>query len=231
MSYVSTPWPVGGTVSLPPPPRVRGWRHMTFQTRLAKACRLWWSTSYGSWLCLFTKGGCVTSYYFILFMMLITRPFSPRNLRNYLWMTKPQFRVKQIVTQALYQTLKTTKKNLKRLSGKEVFKTTIAIRFNLLQVCPTMPTFVFSALLIPSFNVLSSYFHFSLNLVTDFTVWILTQPLQIYLWNPSAFKKLRKWGKQKQRSFPLLLTFTGHNFHGRKFTVKLIFITCMECII
>ena len=122
MSYVSTPSPVGGSVSLPPPPRVRGWRHMTFQTRLAKACRLWWSKSYGSWLCLFTKGGCVTSYYFILFMTPITHPCSPRNLRNYLWMTKPQFRVKQIVTQALYQTLKTTKKNLKKLSGKKFSK-------------------------------------------------------------------------------------------------------------
>ena len=118
MSYVFTPSPVGGTVSLPPPPRVRGGgRHMTFQTGLAKACRLWWSKSYGCWLCLFTKGGCVTAYYFILFMMPITRPCLPRNLRNYLWMTKPQFRVKQIVTQALYQTLKTTKMNVKKLSG------------------------------------------------------------------------------------------------------------------
>ena len=173
MSYVSTPSPVAGMVSLPPPPRVRGWRHMTFQTRLAKACRLWWSKSYGSWLCLFTKGGCVTAYYFILFMTPITHPCSPRNLRNYLWMTKPQFRVKQIVTQALYQTLKKTKKNLKKLSGKKVFKTTIAIRFNLLQVCSSAPTFVFAVLLIPSFNALSSYLYISLNLVTDFTVWIL----------------------------------------------------------
>ena len=173
MSYVSTPSPVGGAVSLPPPPRVRGWRHMTFQTRLAKACRLWWSKSYGSWLCLFTKGGCVTAYYFILFMMPITRPCSPRKLRNYLWMAKPQFRVKKIVTQALYQTLKKTKKNLKKLSGSQVFKTTITIGFNLLQVCSSAPTFVFAVLLIPSFNALSSYFYVSLNLVTDFTVWIL----------------------------------------------------------
>lgn len=110
------PW---GARSLFPHPHGSGGagRHMTFQTGLAKACRLWWSKSYGSWLCLFTKGGCVTAYYFILFMMPITRPCLPRNLRNYLWMTKPQFRVKQIVTQALYQTLKTTKMNVKKLSG------------------------------------------------------------------------------------------------------------------
>ena len=85
-------------------------------------------------------------------------------------MTKPQFRVKQIVTQALYQTLKTTKMNLKKLSGQQVFKTTIAIGFNLLQVCSSAPTFVFAVLLTPSFNALSRYFYVLLNLVTDFTV-------------------------------------------------------------
>ena len=85
-------------------------------------------------------------------------------------MAKPQFRVKKIVTQALYQTLKKTKKNLKKLSGSQVFKTTITIGFNLLQVCSSAPTFVFAVLLIPSFNALSSYFYVSLNLVTDFTV-------------------------------------------------------------
>ena len=81
-------------------------------------------------------------------------------------MTKPQFRVKQIVTQALYQTLKTTKMNLKKLSGKKVFKTTIATRFNLLQVCSSTPTFVFAVLLIPSFNALSPNIHIQI-LQTD----------------------------------------------------------------
>ena len=40
-------------------------------------------------------------------------------------------------------------------------KPTIAIGFNLLQVCPS----VFAALLIPSKNVFSGYFHVSRNLV------------------------------------------------------------------
>ena len=89
-------------------------------------------------------------------------------------MTKPQFRVKQIVTQALYQTLKTTKMNLKKLTGKKVFKTTIATRFNLLQVCSSAPTFVFAVLLIPSFNALSPNIHIQI-LQTD----LHTFPLRI----------------------------------------------------
>ena len=49
-------------------------------------------------------------------------------------------------------------------------KPPIAIRFNPLQVCSSAPTLVFAVLFLPSFNVLSSYFHVSLNLVTDFPV-------------------------------------------------------------
>ena len=37
-------------------------------------------------------------------------------------------------------------------------KPTIAIRFYLLQVCPSVPPFVFAALFIPSFHVLSGLF-------------------------------------------------------------------------
>ena len=40
-------------------------------------------------------------------------------------------------------------------------KTTIAILFNLHQVCPSVPTFVFAVLFIPSFNVLSSFLYFA----------------------------------------------------------------------
>ena len=52
-------------------------------------------------------------------------------------------------------------------------KPTISIRFNLLQVCPSMSTFVFALLLISFFNVLSDYFYVSLNLMAVHTVRIL----------------------------------------------------------
>ena len=44
-------------------------------------------------------------------------------------------------------------------------KPAIFIRFNLLPVRPSVPTFVFAVLLIPSFNILSDYFYVSPNLV------------------------------------------------------------------
>ena len=44
-------------------------------------------------------------------------------------------------------------------------KPEILIRFNLLPVCSSVPTFVFAVLLIPSFNILSDYFYVSPNLV------------------------------------------------------------------
>ena len=44
-------------------------------------------------------------------------------------------------------------------------KPAIFIRFNLLPVCPSVPTFAFAVLLIPSFNILSDYFYVSPNLV------------------------------------------------------------------
>ena len=52
-------------------------------------------------------------------------------------------------------------------------KPTISVRFNLLQVCPSVPTFVFAVLLLPSFNVLSGYFFVSLNSVAVPNVRIL----------------------------------------------------------
>ena len=52
----------------------------------------------------------------------------------------------------------TTKINFEKLLGVTRFKKpTISIRFNLLQVCPSVLPFVFSVLKIPSFNVLSDY--------------------------------------------------------------------------
>ena len=49
-------------------------------------------------------------------------------------------------------------------------KTPIAIRFNLLKVCPSVPIFVFAVQCIPSFNVLNGYFYVSFNLVAVPTV-------------------------------------------------------------
>ena len=54
-------------------------------------------------------------------------------------------------------------------------KPEILVRFDLLPVCPAVPTFVFAVLLIPSFNILSDYFYVSLNLVAVPTVRILIE--------------------------------------------------------
>ena len=54
----------------------------------------------------------------------------------------------------------------KTVSLRSLQNPAILIRFNLLQVCPLVPTFVFAVLLIPSFNILKDYFFFvSPNLV------------------------------------------------------------------
>ena len=60
------------------------------------------------------------------------------------------FLSKKYTSQALYQTLHTTKMNFEKLSGAKKFseKTTISIHFNLLQVCPSWPIFVFAGLLV-----------------------------------------------------------------------------------
>ena len=54
--------------------------------------------------------------------------------------------------------------NFEKLWGKQVFKNTTVICFNLLQVCLSVPPFVFAMLFIPSFHVLSSSFNVSLSL-------------------------------------------------------------------
>ena len=46
----------------------------------------------------------------------------------------------------------------------------ISICFNIFQVCPSVPNFVFALLLTSSFNVLSDYFYVSLSLVAVHTV-------------------------------------------------------------
>ena len=45
-----------------------------------------------------------------------------------------------------------------------------AIRFSLLEVCPSVPPFVLAVLFIPSFNVFSGYFYVSLTSVAGLTV-------------------------------------------------------------
>ena len=42
-----------------------------------------------------------------------------------------------------------------------------SIHFNLLQFCPSVPSFIYAVFLIASFNVLSGYFMFRKNLTTD----------------------------------------------------------------
>ena len=61
----------------------------------------------------------------------------------------------------------------KTVSFTSCQKPTTAICFNLLQVCPSVPQFVFTVLLKPSCNVFSDYFYVSLDLVAVPTFWIL----------------------------------------------------------
>lgn len=69
-------------------------------------------------------------------------------------------------SQAVYQTLQILKMNVENClqPNCQVSKGTIAI-FNVLQVCPSVPPFVFDMLFIPSFHVLSCYFYVLLSLV------------------------------------------------------------------
>ena len=70
--------------------------------------------------------------------------------------------------------------NFEKLLGKKAFN----IHFNLLQVCPSVPPFVFAVLFILSFYVLWCYFYVSLSLVAVplFELWLIS-------WH-SAFKTL-----------------------------------------
>ena len=65
-------------------------------------------------------------------------------------------------SQALYERLHTTKINFQKLLGSKKFseKTTISIHFNLLQVCPSWPIFVFAGL----FNSSVSFLMFLKNI-------------------------------------------------------------------
>ena len=67
-----------------------------------------------------TKGAhSVTAVLFVVLIMPITPRYSLWNLRYYLWMEIFELRVKQIFSQALYQTLQTTKV---KFSVKEYYR-------------------------------------------------------------------------------------------------------------
>ena len=67
------------------------------------------------------------------------------------------FLSKKYTSQALYQTLHTTKMNFEKLSGAKKFseKITISIHFNPLQVCLSWPIFVFAGLFNSSVSFLT----------------------------------------------------------------------------
>ena len=97
---------------------------------------------------------------FNLLIMPITRPYSP-------W--KLLVNDKRTVSR---QTDISLLHNVKRYKQQnELWKTVLSsfpknhncIRFNLLQVCPSVPLFLLAVLFIPSFRVLSSYFYVSLS--------------------------------------------------------------------
>ena len=74
-------------------------------------------------------------------------------LWNYLPMIKTQLRVKQNCLPSIsYQTLQTSKMNVKNLLGEHVFKNNNCVRFRLLQFCPSVLPFVLAALFIECFH-------------------------------------------------------------------------------
>ena len=57
------------------------------------------------------------------------------------------------------------KRTLKNCLSNKLSKLITSIRFVLLQVCPSVPTFLFAVIFIPSFKILRDYFYISLKLV------------------------------------------------------------------
>ena len=97
--------------------------------------------------------GCHTRFAVVspLSSCCISSLILPITLPHALWnltLTKKLLENSKYTSQALYQTLHTTKMNFEKLSGAKKFseKTTISIHFNLLQVCPSWPIFVFAGL-------------------------------------------------------------------------------------
>ena len=102
-------------------------------------------------------------------------------------------------------------------------KPTISIHFNLLQVCPSVPRFLFAVLLISSFNILSDYFYVSPNSVavpsvrySSFNCFILTMslPLRVDMLfltcSPNSFSKSGE--RSCEHISPhSLATYTGEN--------------------
>lgn len=65
--------------------------------------------------------------------------------------------ITNVAFQALYVKLKTAEMNFAKLSSWTVFKDPIAIRFKLLQSCPSVTSCVFAVLFTASFSILSGY--------------------------------------------------------------------------
>ena len=99
-----------------------------------------------------------------------------------MWTGKNDIRIRYVWTRILWKTeIKISVfKNVRILVDKASFyvrvqvfqKPQLSIRFNLLQFCPSMPSFIYAVFLILSFNVLSGYFMFRKKLTTDPPVWI-----------------------------------------------------------
>ena len=68
-----------------------------------------------------------------------------------------------LVSQGLHFTSQKPNEVWKTVRLPKSSKTTIAIRFNVLQILSTRASFVFNLLFIPSFHILGSYFYVSLS--------------------------------------------------------------------
>ena len=90
-----------------------------------------------------------------------------------------------------YKQQKWTLRNCYRLTSFQ--KPTIPIRFKLLLVCPSMPTFVFAVLCVSSFNILSDYFKVFLNLVAVHTVRILINVVTQLLKSKDCPTSCNRW--------------------------------------
>ena len=118
-------------------------------------------------------------------------------------MAKSQSRVKQISPKQYIKLNKQQKWTLKNFKANKFSESTIVIRFNLLQVCPSVPPFAVVVVFLSFFfYVLNSYFYVLLSLVVAPTVRILrnfvTHPLlgsitRRCLGNEPAILPLKGW--------------------------------------
>lgn len=88
-------------------------------------------------------------------------------------MTQSKLPVNPICVQSILSNITSNKINFEKLKPYKFSKNTISIRVNLVQVSPSVPSFLLAVFFIPSCNVVSVHLYVSHNLMAVATVEIL----------------------------------------------------------